>query len=74
MQKAENALSTGANLAFDYMKLGGGRRSIERRHVVPLSLRLAQDGRLILTAEDLGRQARPRSYRLERMFHVKLED
>lgn len=70
IQTIDNALHTGALLEFDYMPLGQGRRAIERRRVLPLGWRQSLEGHIIVTAEDLGRRGRPRSYRLRRMFHV----
>lgn len=70
--KAVLALKEGSQLAFDYMKIGGGRRSIEHRIVKPVAFTFNKAGRPILTAEDQGREGRPRSFRMERAFHVQI--
>lgn len=72
LQKAARAIEDGAKLEFDYMRLGSGRRSLEHRLVNPLSVSSTREGRTVVTAEDFGREGNPRSFRLERMFHVNL--
>lgn len=72
LQKAARAVEDGTKLEFDYMRLGGGRGSIEHRLVNPLSVSATREGHTVVTGEDLGRGGKPRSFRLERMFHVNL--
>lgn len=72
IQKARTAIEAGGALTFDYMRIGGGRKSIEQRIVRPLSVEPSKNGRIIVTGEDAGREGKPRSFRLERMFHVNL--
>lgn len=72
LQKIDKALEEGRRLTFEYMRLGDGRKSIERRLVNPLNVSTTREGRQVLSAEDHGREGAPRSFRVERMFHVNL--
>lgn len=69
----DQAIVGGGLLSFDYMRLKGGRKSIERRLVDPLGLAISKDGRQVLTAESAERDGRPRSFRVDRMFHTTIE-
>lgn len=70
--KALLALKEGKKLAFDYMPIGLGRTAIEHRVVKPIDFNFNRYGQPVLTAEDDGRDGKPRSFRVGRAFHVQI--